>query len=227
VFPPSVLAPHVAVGILALLTFWGAALTRKGAPLHKLSGRAYLLALAPVLASVTLLALQAAAKDGPARLFQLVYLGLVVFTAAWTAWRAMRDKADVSRYRGPAFKLLAVLMMTSGAGLMAIGVVRDNVLTVGFSMLGIVYGGAMIGFLARTPSPGWHIDWHLNGVCLLFAATHASFIGIALRTLAPSIAGETLHVMTQLGTIAFAFGLRQVLDLRYGSGRFVGRVHAA
>ena len=180
---------------------------------HGYSGRRYLVVLVPLLASVLPIALRHGAD--PARLAELAYLALVLGTAGWTAWRAVRDRAAPERFRGPVFRTLAVAMSLSGAGLMLLGIVEGAVLTVGFAVIGVVYGGAMLGELGRPPAPGWWLSWHLNGVALLFAATHASFVGLLARALMPQVAGETMHAMTQLGTIAFAYGLRQWLGCRY------------
>jgi hypothetical protein len=35
----------------------------------------------------------------------------------------------------------------------------------------MAYGGAMPGFLGRRPAPQWWLDWHLDGIALLFVAT--------------------------------------------------------
>ena len=59
---------------------------------------------------------------------------------------------------------------------------------------------------------------------LLFAATHASFIGVLCRYLWPTHGGETMHTLTQLGTIAFAYLLRQALRWRFERQR--GRLTA-
>jgi hypothetical protein len=94
-----------------------------------------------------------------------------------------------------------------------------DALMLGFSAIGVVYGGAMLGFLGREPEPGWWLRWHLNGVALLFAATHASFVGLLARSLWPEGAGEPMHALTQIGTIAVAYGFRQWLGVRYDGFR--------
>lgn len=219
--PLSTLGPHIMVGGVVMACFWGALLTRKGSPPHKAFGRSYLLLLAPVLASVVPITLYFAERADPARVFQLGYLALVVVTAGWTAWRAIRDRSAPERFRGPAFRTLAVLMFASGAALLAVGIALARPLAIGFSALGLVYGGTMLWELARPPSAErWKI-WHLNGVSLLFAATHASFVGIVARTLLPAFAGETMHIVTQLGTISFAFALRFWLVRRYAPRRAI------
>jgi hypothetical protein len=56
---------------------------------------------------------------------------------------------------------------------------------------------------------------------LLFAATHASFVGVVAERLLPALAGQTRHTVTQLGAISFAFGLRFWLVRRYAPRRAV------
>jgi hypothetical protein len=165
--------------------------------------------------SIVPITLAEARQQGPARLLQLVYLGLVVATAGWTAWRAVVDRGNPDRYRGTVFRILAGCLFGAGVALLIVGIARSNVLTVGFSVIGVVYGGAMLGFLGRAPTAQWWLDWHLNGVALLFAATHASFIGLIARHGLPGLTGEVMHGLTQLGTIAFAYGFRQWLGWRY------------
>ena len=217
--PLSVLGPHILVGAVVLGCFWGALLCRKGSPRHKAFGRAYLLLLTPVLVSVVPITLYFANRADAARVFQLGYLALVVTTAAWTAWRAMRDRGTPERFRGPVFKTLAALMFISGAALLVLGIAVARPLTVGFSSLGLVFGGAMLWELRIAPAHDWWKMWHLNGVSLLFAATHASLVGIVAKNLLPTLAGETMHTVTQLGTIGFAFALRFWLARRYAQSR--------
>jgi hypothetical protein len=73
----------------------------------------------------------------------------------------------------------------------------------------------MRGELGRSPAPDWWLSWHLNWISLLFAATHASFVGLLARNLAPGFAGEAMHAMAQIGMLAFAYGLRQWLGRRF------------
>ncbi len=40
---------HAGIGALALLTFWLSGLVRKGGPVHKVSGKLYLLAMTGIL----------------------------------------------------------------------------------------------------------------------------------------------------------------------------------
>lgn len=210
-----VFGPHVVVGALALALFWRTLLSVKGGASHRRFGRYYMLILLPLLLSVLPITAQAALHQGPAKVVQLVYLAVVVTTAGWTAWRAIKDRADPDRFRGRTYRILAGAMLGLGALLLVIGILTEALLAVGFSVIGIVYGGAMLGFLGARAEGEWWLGWHLNGICLLFAATHASFIGLVMRHLLPEYDGEAMHALTQLGTIAFAYVLRQWMGWRW------------
>ena len=213
--------PHVLVGTVVLGLFWRTFASVKGSRGHRRYGRVYMFMLLPLLASVVPISLQRIAEEGPAKLVQLFYLFIVVCAAGWSAWRAVKDKNDPDRFRGPVFRLLGGTLLVLGVILLIVGISTWNVLAVGFSSIGIVFGGSMVGFLARQPDHGWWLDWHLNGVSLLFAATHASFVGLVFRTLRPSWDGDILHALTQLGVIASAFLLRQWLGYRYQRRAYV------
>lgn len=207
--------PHMIVGFAILSAFWSTLLSRKGSPAHKRRGRVYMLLLLPLLASVVPITIKAAAEEGPVRIVQLLYLSVVVAAAGWTAWRAIRDRDDVDAFRGPVYVGLSVLLSVMAVTLLVLGIVTQNVMAFGFSVIGIVYGGTMLGFLRQPARPGWWLTWHLNGIALLFAATHASFTGLVLRTLRPDWDGEILHGLTQFGVIALSYFFRQWLGWKY------------
>ena len=217
--PLSVLGPHLVIGAIVLCLFWGTMAVVKGSAVHKRLGRLYLLSLAPVLISVVPISLYLAQRTDPAHLFTLAYLALVVATAAWTAWRAIRDRNASQAFRGWTFRLLACAMFASGAVLLVLGAILQRPLTIGFSAIGLVYGGAMLLELEHPPQPLWWKAWHINGISLLFVATHASFVGIVARTLWPSLAGEAMHTLTQLGVLTLGLALRIWLGRRYLSAR--------
>lgn len=210
-----VYGPHAIVGLMALVFFWRTLLAAKGSTPHRTWGRRYLMTLLPLLLSVLPITAQAVVAEGPATVVQLVYLAVVLSTAGWTAWRAVQDRGDVIRFTGPVYRALAGTLLGLGSVLMVIGIARWDVLAFGFSMIGIIYGGAMLGFLGRRPDDDWWLGWHLNGICLLFAATHASFVGLLLRVTLPQYDGRVMHASAQLGTIAFAYLLRQWMARRY------------
>src|SRR5215510_13425108 len=98
---------HSVAGAALLVFYWRTLLSRKGSRDHKRLGRTYLILLVPLMISIVPITLAEAQQQGPARLLQLVYLALVVATAGWTAWRAVRDRRHLERFRGPVFRVFA------------------------------------------------------------------------------------------------------------------------
>src|SRR5262245_65006862 len=109
---------HSVAGAALLVFYWRTLLSRKGSRDHKRLGRIYLILLVPLMISIVPITLAEAQQQGPARLLQLVYLGLVVATAGLTAWRAVVDRGDPTRYRGTVFRILACCLFGSGVALL-------------------------------------------------------------------------------------------------------------
>ena len=172
----------------------------------------YLLMLLPLLASVVPVSL--CWRGGSGADGQLVYLALVVGD------RGLDGVAGGARPRGAGALPRPGLPGTrrGDGGLRqrpdGSGDRERRCTAVGFAVIGIVYGGAMLGELGRPPAPDWWLNWHLNGVSLLFAATHASFIGLPCAHCGRRRRAR-VHALTQIGTIALAYGLRQWLGRRY------------
>lgn len=57
---------HVIAGVVALLTFWTTAFARKGSPLHRGVGKAYLLAMIGICVTAVPMAVHFYSPDGPA-----------------------------------------------------------------------------------------------------------------------------------------------------------------
>jgi hypothetical protein len=97
---------HLAAGTLALLTYWGAALARKGSPLHIAVGRTYLSAMVVVLVTAAGLTVAFVVRGQPAIGTFLAYLVVITATACWLAWRAIRTKHAPAAYFGAGFRRL-------------------------------------------------------------------------------------------------------------------------
>ena len=64
----------------------------------------------------------------------------------------------------------------------------------------------------------WWLGWHLNGVCLLFAATHDSFISLGLRSLFPAMQNPTTRSLVFVSVLTVAAVARWWLGRRYLKG---------
>ena len=219
---------HAAAGMVALAAFWSAAMLRKGSTAHRRAGRIYLLAMVGILASIPLIAAVLLMHGEYLQVVRLPYVMLIASTAAWVAWRAIRDRLDPARFSGRVFRLLAFAMIASGLVFLAIGMKVGNAMTIGFALVGLAFGGAMLAFARRGPAgPRWWLAWHLNGVCLLFAATHDSFLSLGLRSLVPQLQGEALRYLIFYSVLGLAIGARFWLGRKYlastSSGSFANQ----
>src|SRR5689334_21096677 len=112
------LSLHGLLGVVALLTFWLAGLSKKGSPLHKGAGKVYLLAMVPLLVGALPLALRILLYKSQTFGIFLLYLLVIVSTSVWTSRRAVRDKRDWARFTGPVYRSLSWLNLASGLGVL-------------------------------------------------------------------------------------------------------------
>jgi hypothetical protein len=213
---PAYLA-HYLVGTTAILLWWGAVLNRKGSPTHKRFGRLFLGTLAGTLVTVGLIFFASSRAFAPPEVIQFTYLVLCVLAVGGTAFAAIRMRLDLDRFRGPWFRLLGLAAFVMGGVVLAAGIATANPLPVIFSVIGLLYGGAMLRFAwyRGAVHPNWWLGWHLNGMCFLFNAVHGTFLAVAWR-LAVDPAAD-VNAITQVLTMAIALALRLYFGRRYNA----------
>lgn len=216
---PILAALHGGLGAVALATFWIAGLSRKGSPLHKATGKVYLLAMAALLVPALPLALRVAWLDSVALSLFLGYLWVLTATGVWTSWRAIRDKRDWKRYVGPVYRALAWAngigaLATLGVGLGWGGGMRW--ILVAFSGIGFVAFRNMRRFARQAPvEPRWWLREHLGAMIGNGVATHIAFLSIGLPRLLPTLAGPTLQHLAWLGPLAISLVAGAWLGRKY------------
>jgi hypothetical protein len=211
---------HVAAGTLALLGFWIAAALRKGSPRHRLVGRAYLLALVAVIVSGVPLTIQRAIDGHPVTAAFLAYLLLITATGVWTAWRAIRDKADPIAYTGRVFRGFGVANVLAGAGVLVLGIQVGSPLLMGFSAVGLFAGQDMLRKRRQIiGKPLWWRTEHYTAMLGNGVATHIAFLSLGLPRLLPSIDGAALHYVAWFGPLLVGVAAKTWLDRRYREAR--------
>lgn len=206
---------HGAIGVLALATFWTAGLARKGSPLHKAAGKAYLVSMALILATTVPMVVVIIARGIAIGPF-LAYLIVITATAAWTSWRAIRDQRDYRAYTGRVYHLLAVLNIASGAAILALGLLQGKVIYVVFALIGLLGGTDMLRSARRPPvDPRWWLREHFRGMIGNGIATHIAFLAIGLPRVLPQVAGPTQQLLAWLGPVAIGVLVRVLLERRY------------
>lgn len=207
---------HVALGTLALLTFWIAGAARKGSPLHKGAGKIHLLAMTGLLLPAIALTMRVLA--GPQWAFGvfLSFLLILVATTIWCGWRAIRDKRDFARYTGRVYRVLAWLNVVGGAALLAFGAMRGQPVFIAFAFVGLLVGRGMLRLVKDGPQhPRWWLQEHLNAMIGNGVATHIAFLLIGLPRLIPAAQGAVLFYIAWLAPLAAAIAARWWLGRRY------------
>jgi hypothetical protein len=219
---------HLAAGTVALVTFWSAALARKGSPLHIAVGRIYLSSMVIVLVTSAGLAAAFITSGRPAIGTFLAYLVVITATACWLAWRAIRTKRTPERYFGRGLRRIGWLNLGAGLLVFGIGVKLGITLLMVFSWIGILGGAAMIRQERHAPAanPRWWLREHYLNVLGMGVATHIAFFSLGLnRLLAPlGIQPPQLLAWTLPVMVALIAGVW--LDRRYRSRPTTGRALA-
>lgn len=207
---------HLALGVAALGTYWVAALAKKGSKPHKLAGKAYLLTMLGLLVPAVPLSLRIGlTKSAPAGAF-LFYLLLITLTVLWQGWFASKYKRDFARYTGTAFRRIAWANIAAGVAVFALGAQQRSVIFLGFSLVGLLGGRAMLKQAASgPPHPRWWLGEHFGGMLGAGVATHIAFLSIGLPKLLPGANGPLLHNVAWLGPLVAAGIARVWLTRRY------------
>ena len=211
-------AVHVLVGVVALVTFWTAGLLRKGTPAHRNTGRVYLLAMLGIIVTGAPMAVARWIDGHVVTAAFLGYLVVITATGTWVSWRAVRDKASIERFTGPAYVALGVLSLASGAAVLALGLKNGTPLLIGFSSVGLITGADMLRRRlrrARSATPRWWMTQHYTAMIGNGIATHIAFLGIGLPRLLPWANGTVLHYLAWFGPLAVAIVTKVVLDRRW------------
>lgn len=213
------LSLHGLLGLVALLTFWLAGLSKKGSPLHKAAGKVYLLAMAPLLVGALPLTIRILLYKSQTFGIFLLYLLVIVTTSVWTSWRAIRDKRDWVRFTGPVYRGLSWLNLVSGFGVLVMGLFwarNSQMIFVAFSAVGLLGGFGMLRFARQAPvNPRWWMQQHLGAMIGNGVATHIAFLGIGLPKILPMLAGPALQNIAWLGPLAMAVLARIWLGRKY------------
>lgn len=177
---------HVGAGAIALITFWGQMLTRKGSPLHRGEGRVYLVAMWGVVATaIPLSAMFVASGQWVVGVF-FGFLVVITATSLWTGWQPMRRKTDRSAFMDGRYHALAWANIVSGAAVLTFGLVNGVPLLAYFAPVGLLIGWRMLRAARRSDTePRWWLYEHVRGMLGSGIAVHVAFLNFGARRLIP------------------------------------------
>lgn len=212
----AIISIHALIGFAALISFWGAAFSRKGSPRHRLFGRAYLLSMVVILVSVIPMIIVKARAGDFVLCVVLAYLFWIALTASLISWESIRQKRAPDRYFRPLMRWVTAILFAYGLLVLGVGLRAASLLQVGFSSVGLVLGASLwMAYWRRERRANWHLSQHMNGVAVLFAATHGSFFRFGLTGLLPIADTPQLNTFAQISMIVLALILRLWLGRRY------------
>lgn len=214
---------HVAAGVVALLTFWTAGLSRKGSPLHRAAGKIYLGAMLAVLASALVITVIFFMRGRTGVAVFLGYLCVITAVGCWTAWRAIRDKRAPAAFYGLAFRALAWAALASGVATFVAGVMLGSMLLMTFCLIGVVIGVTMLrrardGAERAASNPRWWLREHYNVMLGNGVATHIAFFNIGLSRLLEPLGIAMPQALAWMMPVAVALIVGVRLDRKYGGG---------
>lgn len=213
-----VLFLHTAVGAVALLSFWIAALARKGSRPHRLAGRIYLAAMAAILFSAAPLVLSIFWRgDALSGVFFLDLL-VLVGTSVVVAPRAIRYKQDFEAYRGGLYRWLSWLQMGGGAITAIIGFWAAQPVLGVFGLVGAALSVRMLRLQSlQAPPAGWWLREHFTAMIGNGVATHVAFLSIGLMRILPhDVAVQVQHMnLAWFGPLGVSLVAGTWLNLRH------------
>jgi hypothetical protein len=200
---------HSLVGIVALASFWVAALAAKGGERHRRAGKVYLVALLGVMALSTLMVAGRFRIGDPGEAIFLAFLISMVGTASWLMWFSIRRKREPERLVGATYRGLASWLMAAGLALFGLGVARRQPMMMLLPLLGLGFGANMWRLaLAPVRDGRWWLAHHLNGAMLNFIATHDSFLALGVGTVVPELRQPVPRMLVALTIIVVGILLR-------------------
>lgn len=215
-FYKMLLAVHVAAGLVALITYWGAALARKGSLLHRRIGQVFLVAMLGIVLTAVPIAIAFIRQGRVGFGVFFGYLVVITFTAMWSGWRAIRSKRDVRGYLNPFYRVLAWFNISSGVIVFAIGLELSSVLLMGFCWIGILGGIGMLRQLRAPPTArNWWLKEHYSAMIASGIATHVAFLGLGLARMLRPFDIVPPQELAWFAPIAFAIAARVYLDRKY------------
>jgi hypothetical protein len=201
---------HTMIGAVVLISFWVTAFSIKGGRIHRISGKIYLVGILAILVSVIPMIIYSLTRKNYTSALGLGFLSVMTFAAAWIASQSIARKREIKIYRNRAFVVLALVLSLFGLLILVLNILYGSFLYVFFACTGLTLAATMWWIVIKKEvQPGWHLAQHLNGVALLFAATHGSFLRFGLTKLIPIIPdSEAFNTFAQTSIILLALVLR-------------------
>jgi len=193
------LAVHVGAGIVALTSFWGAVLTRKGAGRHRYWGKVFAASIhvaaaqalgMGALSVVWPFAMHPQLTDAPLYRgllgWMMIYLALLSIAMTRYGLAMVANKRDHAANRRWPMIALQVAVLVAGANCLVQGIMLAQPLMILVSVIGF---GTTVTYLrhiyAPTPSPGDYVPEHFKAMVATGIAAYTAFLSVGLIEMFP------------------------------------------
>lgn len=181
-----ILTAHVAIGVVALASYWTAGFSKKGSPVHRAAGKVFMLAMLVILLTSAVFVARMLMREQMAQAAFFGYLIVISGSALATGWYSLKLKRAHARYFGGWYRALAAFNIACGAGVLALGISSGNPILMGFSLVGLLRGGQMLRLAKQPESPRWQLREHLGSMIGNGVAVHVAFLLVGLKRLLPA-----------------------------------------
>ena len=212
--------PHAWIGALALVSFWTAALARKGSQAHRYAGRVFLLAMLGILITALPLTISTWLRGQAVWAVFLGYLVILVGVNCLNAWRAIRHRADFSRYANAGFRAGAIVLGLAGLAVVAVGIHYGAVILIAFGAIGPLAAWPSLRLAHRGPSDRqWWLRSHYGAMIGNGVATHIAFFQIGLARLFAELGMQLIINIAWLAPLLIGAIAGFLLDRRLARAR--------
>lgn len=182
---------HIAAGVAALATFAVPLVTKKGSPLHRRVGRAYVYAMyGVVFAAFAVVAVRLATVEASRRA-QPLFLGFVAllsFAACFHGVRVLGQKGRTAPVTSPIDLAVPVVLAAASLGMAAFGLATGFSLGWMFAPLGLAVAVPQLRTLRTVPEgKRWWLRAHLRGMIVAVIGTLTAFLVVNAGRLLPSM----------------------------------------
>ncbi len=193
---------HIATGTAGLITLWVPIIGRKGSETHKMWGKVFcyaLLATGSIAIFIALCTLIAPLQTHPffkdAALvrgifgWMMLYLAIMTITLAWYGLLCIRNRRDHARNKTATNLTLQALMFAAALNCLIQGVLIEQYLMVGISIVGLAAGALNTRFILTPDPPAqeWLIQ-HSRGVVGAGISVYTAFLAFGAVNLLPAVA---------------------------------------
>jgi hypothetical protein len=190
---------HIAGGFAALFLFWIPMFARKGSAIHKRIGRyfamlMYMIGLSGLLmSSMDLLIPEALHPDSSVTGIRnmamfLFSLSLLVLASTRHGWLTANHRENRQPLRQPLQLLLQGALLSCGAGLLGLGLMRSNPIFIAFGLLEIALSTSMLRYTFKAqPLPKQWWTEHLTGLITAGIGAYTAFFVFGAVSLMESL----------------------------------------